>query len=201
MAGADQTLDDRPAHLPDPDDSDPHRYILLHVSPCVRLPGVLQTGGDAVHGEQKKLLHPTLIRVGCRAAAKRSQRTELEVAERIDVGIAQLDGPGEHAALLEQTGLIGDREDALPSSVVLGQDQIGDARLTAEAQIVGCHEAIGLGEAHLGVVDQDVQQRPFGICNPELLERCRLQRAAEAVPTGKVEPDLRPGQDPGNRTQ
>src|ERR1700730_15389046 len=116
------------------------------------LAGVLQSRGDAVHGQQQELLEAPAIGIQRVAAAQSAQRAKLQMTERIDVWIAQLDGPRKHAAVLEQTRLTGDRKDPLDGAVVFRKNQLGDARLAAKAQIFGRHEPIGLGQTHLRVV-------------------------------------------------
>src|ERR1700681_3230376 len=101
-----------------------------------RLSGVLQTGCDAVDGEEQQLLEALALRVVVRSPAQRAQRTQLQMTESVDVGVA----------MLEQPRLTGDREDLLDGTVVLVEDELGDARLIAKLQILGGHESIRLGK-------------------------------------------------------
>ena len=61
--------------------------------PAEGLPGVLQAGRDPVDAELKHPLGPLAVGARSPAVAQRAQRTQLEVRERVDVRIAELDRP------------------------------------------------------------------------------------------------------------
>ena len=103
--------------------------------------------------------------------------------------------------MLEQSRLTGHRKDPIDRPVVFGEDAFGDRRLSAELQIFDCHETIGLGEAHLRVVDEYAQQRPFPIGDTQLIDVGSRKRAPMPYHAGKVETDLGPREDPGDRAK
>ena len=76
----------------------------------------------------------------------------------------------------------------------------------AEVQVAAGDLAVGLGQAHLRVVQQDREQRPGLVGGlhggqPARAVRRRGQPAAQAEPARQVDPGLRPGEHPRDRPQ
>ena len=62
--------------------------------------------------------------------------------------------------LLEQARMAGDREHVLLREVVLAKNARRQVRAVAKRQVPRGDPPVGLGQAHLGVVEKDVEQRP-----------------------------------------
>ena len=128
------------------------------------------------------------------------------MGQRVHVRVAQRDRPGQHAPVGQQPVVAGHLQHQPPGQVVLGQHQVRQVVAAAQGQVAGGDPAIGLGQAHLRVVEQHGQQRPALVGLPDVGQAARPagrggQAAAQAVPAGQVEPRLRPGEHPRDRAQ
>ena len=97
--------------------------------------------------------------------------------------------------------MAGDREHPLHRQLVLLQHHGRQLGPVAQVQVALSDPAVGLGEAHLGVVEHHVEQRPFRVGVPELRQRRGSEPAADSVPAGQVEAHLRPREHPRDRPQ
>jgi hypothetical protein len=100
----------------------------------------------------------------------------------------------------------GDLEHQPPGQVVLGEHALGQVVTAAEREVAGPDQAVRLGQAHLGVVEQHPEQRPFPVRAAQRLVSRRVrgdrgEPAAQAEPPRQVQPGLRPGEHPGDRPQ
>src|SRR5450759_4640815 len=103
--------------------------------------------------------------------------------------------------VLEQPRMTGHREHAVDSEVVFGKDAVAELTPPAEVQVALRDPAIGLGQAHFSVVEQDVEQGPFGIGLTQFRQVRSSHPASQPVPTGQVQAHLRPREDPWDRPQ
>src|SRR5713101_3367605 len=103
--------------------------------------------------------------------------------------------------LLEQPGMAGDCQDVLLGEVVLVEHLLRQVRPVAEREVPRRDPPVGLGEAHLGVVEQGVEKRPRRVGPAQVFEPRRFEAAAQAIPTRKVESHLRPGEHPRDRSE
>src|SRR5206468_3133840 len=79
--------------------------------------------------EQQKPPKPVLrgvVEAG--VGAQGGERAELKVGERVDVGVAQVDGSAEHPTTLEQLLVTEHREDTAAGEVELVEDAPGEVR-------------------------------------------------------------------------
>src|SRR5215813_5123504 len=97
--------------------------------------GVLKPGCDAVDGQQQQALQALSLGLVRPAFPQRTEGAQLEVGERVDVGIAQLDGAAQHTPTLEQPSVARDREQPLQCQVILGQDKSRQVGPPAELQV------------------------------------------------------------------
>ena len=100
----------------------------------------------------------------------------------------------------------GHRQHQAHGQVVFVQDQRGEVGPAAEREVARGNPAVRLGQAHLGVVQQDGEQRPLPVGSarcpqPAVAARGRREAAAQAEPAGQVHPGLRPREDPGDSPQ
>ena len=145
------------------------------------------------------------------AAAETVQERYLDVIDRVDEGVSDLDRSLEPGIAREERPASGDGAQHPDRRSVLILD---DARVAAAKARIG-HEhgippgdfRVGLGERHLEVVDQVAEKRPAAIHLPEkgavFASRPAegLQRAPDRIPGVEKAPVLRPGEDPGDRAK
>ena len=102
-----------------------------------------------------------------RRSSQLRERAQLQVGQRVHVRVAQRDRPGQHRPVGQQPVVPGDRQHQPPGQVVLGQHRGGQVVPAAERQVAGGDPAVGLGQAHLGVVQQHGEQRPAPVGRPD----------------------------------
>ena len=118
------------------------------------------------------------------------------MGERVDVWIAQLDCPGQNSPVLEQAAVAGHGQHSLQGEVVFLQQRGHEVVAIAEREVALRDPPVRLGQAHFGVVEHDVEERPLGVGPAEIFDRRGRQPAAQPVPTGQVESHLRPREHP-----
>src|SRR5260370_4335747 len=90
----------------------------------------------------------------------------------------------------------GDRQHVLLREVVLAENALREVWTVAQRQVSRGDAPVGLGKAHLGIVEKDVEKRPFGVGQAEVIKPRRLQAAAKSVPTRQAASHPRPCQPP-----
>lgn len=120
----------------------------------------MEAGGYAGDGEQEEVAGASY---GCLVegvvGAEGAEGTQLQVGQRVDVRVAELDGAAEDAAAFEQAGSAEDAEHPLLGEGVLFEDERGQVRAVAELEVPGEDAAVGLGQRHLRVLEHDLEQR------------------------------------------
>ena len=131
-----------------------------------------------------------------------AQAAQLQVAEHVDERATQPDGgvqvwlAGEHLVLVEQA------EHLAAGAGEFVEHPLGEVGSASELEEPRCQPVIGLGQAHLGDVDEGGEDRPLAIRRSRQGRVTQgLEPAAEAVPPREVDPGHRPGEHPRDRPQ
>lgn len=154
--------------------------------------GVAQAGGDAVDGQEEG---PGQGRVGFLAGGGRLalpvEEGDLEVGDRVEVGVADPEGLLEDGAVVEQFAFAGDAQDLGDGAVVFGLDLLEDVPQVFRHEgvdVVAGDPQVGLGQRHLDVGQEVVEEVPLLVHLVEHVVQARLaggaQAGADAVPAG-----------------
>ena len=128
-----------------------------------RLAGVLEPGRDAVDGQLDEAQDALALRVVGRQRAQPGEQPDLELGQRVDVRVAQRDRALEDRRPVEQPLAPGDpRRSATVRrySVSIASQRRSSPGPVASAGVQPGDPHVGLGQAHLGVVEQARQERP-----------------------------------------
>src|SRR6266487_1887533 len=132
--------------------------------------GLQNTG----HTEQQQPLKQLAVGTGPAGRAQCPERAQLQVRQRVHIRISQGHGPGEHRAVGQRTIVPGQLCRHRDRAVVLSEHARREVVAVAEAEISRGDIAVGLGQAHLRVLDEHAQQRPFAVRRPQPVQAAWL---------------------------
>ena len=154
---------------------------------------------------------PAALRIVRREASQALEQPDLELGQRIDVRIAKFHRSLEDRRAVQQPLPAGHPAEHRDRPPVLGFDRVPApvvARAGGQCRIEPSDAHVGLGEAHLGVVEEARQERPVPGEPGDRVEPgvamhrpVGLQGEAQPVPAGQVDPCLGPGEGPRDRPQ
>src|SRR6185295_13984531 len=113
------------------------------------LTGVPEAGRDPIHGENDHLAERLALRpLRIREGAQPAQHLDLQIVERVDVRISQLDGALDDGLAVHQRAMPGEGEDGLAGTPMLrldaGEERGRAGALGVEARIQGRDGEVGL---------------------------------------------------------
>ena len=153
--------------------------------PETQSPRIPHPRRDAVDREVDGLLEKAALLPRPPAAAQTVQERHLDVVDRVDEGIADLDRSLEPGIAREERPASGDgaQHPDRRSVLILDDSRVAaaKARIGHESDIPPGDVGVGLGERHLEVVDQVAEKRPAAIHLPE-------KGAVSLVSTGRRPP-------------
>ncbi len=137
-----------------------------------------------------------------------AQQRDLQIADRVEVGVAHLQGPGQHRVRPEQRALARHREHLAHGQLVLLADQVEHVPQVGVDQrldVVLGDPQVGLGQRHRHVGQEGAEEVPPVVHLVEDVAEPGLADGGEpvtdAVPAGHDLPGLRPAEHPRDRAQ
>ena len=145
---------------------------------------------------------------GVGEGAQAAQQADLDGVERIDIRVALAHGTLQGRFVFQQFALAGDTQYPVAGLAEGAFDLVvhgvTDRFVGDETGVEAGDAHIGLNQGDLGVVDDDLEERPFlvhGLQQRQTIGAVGGQRLTDAVPTGQNVAALHPAKAPGDGPQ